>query len=168
MSANVSFRVRHVRGAFADDGNDPLCHMRPACSLIPAAAAAAPASCLPSASRVIAEPERPGPTRPPKRTAPWCATSGCATDTALLEELDFDVFRREDLDEEGMDLADACRNNPFERMMSLTRGGLGSMSPRGGLVAYSTEPGDTATDNGLYTRQLVAALRVPGLPAMEL
>ena len=65
-------------------------------------------------------------------------------------------------------ILDACRNNPFERMMSLTRGGLGSMSPRGGLVAYSTEPGDTATDNGLYTRQLVAALRVPGLPAMEL
>ena len=65
-------------------------------------------------------------------------------------------------------ILDACRNNPFERMMSLTRGGLGSMAPRGGLVAYSTEPGDTATDNGLYTRQLVAALRVPGLPAMEL
>ena len=65
-------------------------------------------------------------------------------------------------------ILDACRNNPFERVRSLTRGGLGQMTPRGGLVAYATEAGDTAADNGLYAQHLVAALRVPGLPAMEL
>ena len=65
-------------------------------------------------------------------------------------------------------ILDACRNNPFERTRSLTRGGLGQMTARGGLVAYATEAGDTAADNGLYAQHLVAALRVPGLPAMEL
>ena len=65
-------------------------------------------------------------------------------------------------------ILDACRDNPFERTRSLTRGGLGQMAPRGGLVAYATEAGDTAADSGLYARHLVAALRVPGVPAMEL
>ena len=66
-------------------------------------------------------------------------------------------------------ILDACRNNPFgERLKTLTRGGLGQMSARGGLVAYATEAGDTAADNGLYARHLVTALRVPGLPATEL
>ena len=64
-------------------------------------------------------------------------------------------------------ILDACRTNPFERLKTLTRGGLGQMSPRGGLVAYAAEPGAPAADNGLYARQLVAALRVPGLPATE-
>ena len=44
-SANGSSRVRHVRSAFADDGNGPLCHSRAARSLIPAAAAAAASVC---------------------------------------------------------------------------------------------------------------------------
>ena len=66
-------------------------------------------------------------------------------------------------------ILDACRNNPFgERLKTLTRGGLGQMSARGGLVAYATEAGDTAADDGLYARHLVSALRVPGLPATEL
>ncbi len=46
-SANGSSRVRHHRGAFAVDGNGPLCHLRAARSLIPAAAAAA-ATVLPA------------------------------------------------------------------------------------------------------------------------
>ena len=46
-SANGSSRVRHHRGAFAVDGNGPLCHLRAARSLIPAAAAAA-ANVLPA------------------------------------------------------------------------------------------------------------------------
>jgi hypothetical protein len=44
-STNGSSRVRHVRGAV--DGNAPLCHLRAARSLIPAAAAAA-ANVLPA------------------------------------------------------------------------------------------------------------------------
>ena len=39
--ANGSSRVRHVRGAFAVDGNAPLCQCRAVRSLMPAAAAAA-------------------------------------------------------------------------------------------------------------------------------
>ncbi len=39
--------MRNFRGAFAVDGNGPLCHLRAARSLIPAAAAAA-ASVLPA------------------------------------------------------------------------------------------------------------------------
>ena len=46
-AANGSAGVRHHRGAFAVDGNDPLCHLRADRSLIPAAAAAAP-SVLPA------------------------------------------------------------------------------------------------------------------------
>ena len=46
-SANGSSRVRHHRGAFAVDGNGPLCHLRAVRSLIPAAAAVA-ASVLPA------------------------------------------------------------------------------------------------------------------------
>ena len=65
-------------------------------------------------------------------------------------------------------ILDACRNNPFERTRSFTRGGLGEMAHGGGLVAYATTPGDTAADDGRYARHLVSALRVPGLPAMEL
>ena len=65
-------------------------------------------------------------------------------------------------------ILDACRNNPFERSRTLTRGGLGQMGPRGGLVAFATEAGDVASDDGLYTRHLVEALREPGVQAMEL
>ena len=64
-------------------------------------------------------------------------------------------------------ILDACRDNPFDRMRSLTRGGLGLMSPRGGLVAYAAQPGRPAADDGGYAQHLVAALRVPGLPASE-
>ena len=64
-------------------------------------------------------------------------------------------------------ILDACRDNPFERMRSLTRGGLGLMSPRGGLVAYAAQPGRPAADDGRYAQHLVAALQVPGLPASE-
>ena len=65
-------------------------------------------------------------------------------------------------------ILDACRNNPFERSRTLTRGGLGQMGPRGGLVAFATEAGEVASDDGLYTRHLVEALREPGVQAMEL
>jgi tetratricopeptide (TPR) repeat protein len=63
---------------------------------------------------------------------------------------------------------DACRNNPFARSFRSSSGGLASIdAPVGTLIAYATAPGRTASDgngrNGLYTKELLAAMRVPGL-----
>jgi tetratricopeptide (TPR) repeat protein len=66
-------------------------------------------------------------------------------------------------------ILDACRNNPFP---ATTRGvasqGLGEMKrARGSFIAYATAPGSVASDgtgrNGLYTQELLKALRKPGL-----
>lgn len=66
-------------------------------------------------------------------------------------------------------ILDACRNNPFP---SLTRSagqqGLGEMRrARGSFIAYATAPGSVASDgsgrNGLYTQELLKAMRKPGL-----
>ena len=63
-------------------------------------------------------------------------------------------------------ILDACRDNPFDgRSM---RRGLGAMQPRGGLVVFAAEAGAAASDDGLFARHLVAALREPGLPATVL
>ena len=62
---------------------------------------------------------------------------------------------------------DAGRDNPFERTGGLTRGGLGLMAPRGGLVAYAAQPGRSAAEDSRYAQHLVAALRIPGLSASE-
>jgi len=63
---------------------------------------------------------------------------------------------------------DACRNNPFARSFRSSSRGLASIDARfGTLIAYATAPGSTASDgngrNGLYTKELLAAMRVPGL-----
>ena len=68
-------------------------------------------------------------------------------------------------------ILDACRDNPFDGK-SLSRG-LGPMQPRGGLVAFAAEAGETASDNagganGLYTTHLLSALREPGISASEM
>ena len=65
-------------------------------------------------------------------------------------------------------ILDACRNNPFERRLRGASRGLAAVdAARGTLVAYATSPGSVAADgdgaNGLYTEELVKALRVPGL-----
>jgi hypothetical protein len=59
-------------------------------------------------------------------------------------------------------ILDACRNNPFERSWGRGIGlrGLATMNaPKGSLIAYSTAPGNTASDgignNGLYTEALL-------------
>ncbi len=66
-------------------------------------------------------------------------------------------------------ILDACRNNPFP---SLTRSagqqGLGEMKKgRGSFIAYATAPGSVAIDgigrNGLYTQEILKAIRKPGL-----
>lgn len=62
---------------------------------------------------------------------------------------------------------DACRNNPFIKTRSLKSRGLAPMdAPSGSLVAFSTAPGTEASDgsgrNGLYTKHLMANIKVPG------
>lgn len=66
-------------------------------------------------------------------------------------------------------ILDACRSNPFP---SLTRSagqqGLGEMKDaRGSFIAYATAPGSVASDgtgrNGLYTQEILKAIRKPAL-----
>ncbi len=69
-------------------------------------------------------------------------------------------------------ILDACRNNPFERRLRGASRGLAAVdAARGTLVAYATAPGSVAADgdgaNGLYTEELLKALRVPGLKVEE-
>lgn len=63
---------------------------------------------------------------------------------------------------------DACRNNPFIKTRSLKTRGLAPMdAPSGSLVAFSTAPGTEASDgsgrNGLYTKHLMANVKIPGM-----
>lgn len=66
-------------------------------------------------------------------------------------------------------ILDACRNNPFPSVnRSLGGDGLREMKrARGTFIAYATAPGSVASDgngrNGLYTQELLKALRKPGL-----
>ena len=66
-------------------------------------------------------------------------------------------------------ILDACRNNPFPALTrSLGVQGLGEMRrARGSFIAYATAPGSVASDgkgrNGLYTQELLKAMRKPGL-----
>ncbi len=65
-------------------------------------------------------------------------------------------------------ILDSCRNNPFERRFRSASGGLAQINaPEGTLIAYATAPGRVAADgdgaNGLYTTELLKALRAPGL-----
>ena len=70
----------------------------------------------------------------------------------------------------GMNIVilDACRNNPFARSFRSVSRGLAHMSaPYGTLLAYATAPGAVAADgdgdNGLYTSELLTAIKTPGL-----
>jgi hypothetical protein len=67
-------------------------------------------------------------------------------------------------------ILDACRNNPFPSdYRSLSGGGLAqpASAPTGSIIAFSTAPGRVASDgegkNGLYTQELIKAIRTPGL-----
>jgi hypothetical protein len=66
-------------------------------------------------------------------------------------------------------ILDACRNNPFPALTrSMGDQGLGEMRrARGSFIAYATAPGSVASDgtgrNGLYTQELLKAIRKPGL-----
>ena len=65
-------------------------------------------------------------------------------------------------------IMDACRNNPFAGTFGSQTTGLAAMdAPPGTLIAFSTAPGyvaaDGSGDNSIYTQNLVATLREPGL-----
>lgn len=66
-------------------------------------------------------------------------------------------------------ILDACRNNPFPSLnRSLGDEGLGEMRrAMGSFIAYATAPGSVASDgtgrNGLYTQELIKAMKKPGL-----
>jgi len=66
-------------------------------------------------------------------------------------------------------ILDACRNNPFiqNHRSTAPRGFNVVSAPGGSIVAYSTAPGSVAEDgegkNGLYTQELIKALKMPGL-----
>jgi uncharacterized caspase-like protein len=66
-------------------------------------------------------------------------------------------------------ILDACRDNQFIRSFrSLSGRGLASVSgPSGTFIAFATAPGSVAFDgsgkNGLYTQELIKAIKVPGL-----
>lgn len=65
-------------------------------------------------------------------------------------------------------ILDACRNNPFPATTRSVNQGLAEMKrARGSFIAYATAPGSVASDgngrNGLYTQELLKALRKPGL-----
>jgi formylglycine-generating enzyme required for sulfatase activity len=64
---------------------------------------------------------------------------------------------------------DACRDNPFARAFRSGSRGLASVgdAPSGTMIAYATGPGRVAADgagrNGIYTGELLKAMREPGL-----
>ncbi len=64
---------------------------------------------------------------------------------------------------------DACRDNPFSAKYRSIRNGLAgiAVAPIGTFIAYATSPGSVASDgdgtNGLYTQELLKALRYPRL-----
>jgi hypothetical protein len=66
-------------------------------------------------------------------------------------------------------ILDACRNNPFTRSSRSVGQGLAQpeRAPSGSIIAFATAPGKTASDgdtsNGLYTQELIKAMKKPGL-----
>jgi formylglycine-generating enzyme required for sulfatase activity len=70
-------------------------------------------------------------------------------------------------------ILDACRDNPFGRSFRSSARGLASIdAPSGTLIAYATAPGKLARDgegaNGLYTGELLKAMRLPGLKVEDM
>jgi tetratricopeptide (TPR) repeat protein len=62
---------------------------------------------------------------------------------------------------------DACRNNPFQSAYRSAGAGLAEVKrAKGSFIAFATAPGSIASDgegkNGLYTQELLKAMRKPG------
>jgi len=100
-----------------------------------------------------------------------------------LLPVDAEIFALDDIPTRGVDLnvllqglsraknpmnviiLDACRDNPFGRVLPAEQKGLSQFdAPPGSLLAYATSPGNTASDgdgaNGLYTENLLRELKV--------
>ncbi|MCB1193175.1 MAG: caspase family protein [Leptospiraceae bacterium] len=65
-------------------------------------------------------------------------------------------------------ILDACRNNPYLTSYRSVRQGLSMINPSSGMyIAYATAPGAVADDgkgeNGLFTSELIKAIKIPGL-----
>jgi uncharacterized caspase-like protein len=105
--------------------------------------------------------------------------------------IDADIQSEADVEDSGVDVGlvlnymddaqnglnivilDACRNNPFARSFRSASDGLAQVdAPSGTLIAYATAPGRVAADgvgaNGLYTSELLKAMRLPGLSATDM
>lgn len=63
---------------------------------------------------------------------------------------------------------DACRDNPLAATTRTTSKGLSRMdAPTGTMIAFSTAPNTTATDDGIYARTLARQIRTPGLEIVD-
>ncbi len=64
-------------------------------------------------------------------------------------------------------ILDACRNNPFRGLRSMSKGLTMMDAPVGTFVAYATAPGSVAADgagrNSPYAKHLVGALKLKGI-----
>jgi hypothetical protein len=86
------------------------------------------------------------------------------------------VLKMLEINENPMNIIilDACRNNPYAVSgRSLSRGlAQPENAPKGSIIAFATAPGKTASDgdgeNGLYTQELIKALRKPGLSVEQI
>lgn len=72
-------------------------------------------------------------------------------------------------------ILDACRNNPFERSWTRSETGKGLAfmnAPSGTLIAYSTAPGNTASDgsgtNSPYTTALLESIVIPKITITQM
>lgn len=61
---------------------------------------------------------------------------------------------------------DACRNNPYRFTRSAGARGLAPMNSNaeGTAILFGAGDGQTADNNGVFTREFLAALQLPGLP----
>ena len=78
-----------------------------------------------------------------------------SADEVAFETLDLArVLGKMDASESPLKLVfvDACRNDPYSRFRSATRGLAVTPAPRGTLIAYATAPGDVAADGDGRTR----------------
>lgn len=59
---------------------------------------------------------------------------------------------------------DACRDNPYASATKSTSKGLTRMdAPTGSMIAFATAPNTTASDEGLYARELARQITTPGV-----
>ncbi|MDM8566816.1 SUMF1/EgtB/PvdO family nonheme iron enzyme [Candidatus Halobeggiatoa sp. HSG11] len=66
---------------------------------------------------------------------------------------------------------DACRNNPFRSYFRSADGLAKMFAPRGTIISYATALGQKSSDgvgrNGLYTKNLLEKIKLPGLTVEE-